>query len=83
MEIRLDLTLDKVNKLCAICESLKFDVNVICGRVCVDGCSVLGVMEMCGRTVVLAPVTINDEEYDYFYERVKEVGAYKTEGFYG
>lgn len=43
-EIRMKLTVDKVNKFCAICDSLDIDVNVISGRLCVDGKSVMGVM---------------------------------------
>ena len=82
-EIRLNLTLDKVNRLCAICDALNYDVNVICGRLCVDGKSVMGVMEMCGRIVTLAPVTNDEHEIEDFFNKVQEVGAYETEGFYG
>ena len=78
----MKLDLNQVNKLCAICDSVDYDVNVICGRLCVDGRSVMGVMEMCGRVVVLSPVTQNEDEYNDFYNRVKEIGAYKTKGFF-
>ena len=83
MEIRLKLDIDKVSPLCHICDTVPYDVNVICGRICVDGKSIMGVMEMCGRTVTLAPVTIDDDDYETFFDRVKKIGAYKTEGFYG
>ena len=79
MRIKLYLDISKVNALCAACDSCDFDVNVICGRVCVDGKSVMGVMEMCGRTVELAPVTYDDLEVEEFFRKVKEIGAYKTE----
>ena len=83
MEIRMDLQIDKVNKLCAICDACNFDVNVISGRICVDGKSVMGVMKMCGRTVTISPVTLNDDEAEDFFNKIKPLGAYKTEGFYG
>lgn len=79
MEICLNLTIDKVNALCAICDSFDFDTNVIYGRVCVDGKSVMGVMEMCGRVVTLSPVTYDDFEREAFFRKVKEIGAYKME----
>jgi len=81
-EIRMKLTVDKVNKFCAICDSLNIDVNVISGRLCVDGRSVMGVMEMCGRDVTLAPVTNDYFEIEEFFRKVSELGAYRTEGFY-
>ena len=81
-EIRMNLTVDKVNKFCAICDGLDYDVNVICGRLCVDGKSVMGVMEMCGRTVTLAPVTNDQHDIHDFLHKMKELGAYETEGFY-
>ena len=82
-EIKMDLSIDKVNKLCSICETLDFDVNVICGRVCVDGRSIMGVMEMCGRVVTLSPVTQDEYEIETFFRKVNKIGAYKSEGFYG
>lgn len=81
-EIRMIMTVDKVNKFCSICEGCDFDVNVVCGRICVDGRSVMGVAQMCGREVVLAPVTYDDFEIETFFRRVKELGAYESEGFY-
>lgn len=78
--IKLYLDIDKVNKLCAICETCDFDVNVMCGRICVDGRSVMGVSQMCGRVVDLAPVTYDDYEVETFYRLVKDLGAYKSEG---
>ena len=82
MEIQLKLDVTKVNPLCHICDTMPFDVNVISGRICVDGKSIMGVMEMCGRTVTLAPVTQDNTEFEMFFDKVQEIGAYKTEGFY-
>ena len=81
-EIRMNLTVDKVNKFCSICDSLDYDVNVICGRLCVDGKSVMGVMEMCGRTVTLSPITDDQRLVYEFFNKMKEIGAYETDGFY-
>lgn len=75
--IYLELDVSKVNKLCAICESMDCDINVLCGRVCVDGKSVMGVAQFCGRVVTLAPVTDDDYIYETFYKKVKDIGAYK------
>lgn len=77
--IKIKLEIDKVNKLCAICEGCDFDVNVMCGRICVDGRSVMGVSQMCGRVVDLVPVTYDDFEVEKFYRLVEDLGAYKTE----
>ena len=80
-KIKLNLKIEHVNKLCAICEGLDFDVNVICGRVCVDGRSVMGVSQMCGRVVLLVPVTDDEYEIETLYRQVAPLGAYKTEDF--
>jgi len=82
MEIKLNLDVDKVGKLCSICDTCDYDINVISGRVCVDGKSVLGVMEMCGRVVTLVPVAVNDSDYEEFFKKVEPLGAYKSEGWY-
>ena len=77
--IYLQLNADNVERLCNICSSFDFDTNVISGRVCVDGKSVIGVMKMCGRVVLLAPVTYDDFEVEEFYRKAKEIGAYYSE----
>ena len=77
--IKLDLTIDKVNHLCAICDSFDFDTNVLCGRRCVDGKSTMGVMGMVGHVVTLAPVTFDDYEVETFYRKAREIGAFKSE----
>ena len=75
-KIKMDLDLEQVNDLCKICDSCSFDVNVIAGQLCVDGCSVMGVMGMTGRTVEIMPVTSDAEELADFISRVEELGAY-------
>lgn len=77
MDIILNLSLENVNRLCAICDSFDFDINVICGIKCVDGKSVMGVMEMCGHKVILEPVTTNEEDIEMFFKKVKKIGAFK------
>lgn len=80
-EILLNLDITKVNKLCSICESTDCDINVMCGRVCVDGRSVMGVAQFCGRVISLIPITDDAYIYETFYRRVAELGAYKKEGY--
>lgn len=79
MKIKMNLELKNVNKFCTICCQKDYDVNVILGRKCVDGRSVLGVMEMCGRVVEVAPVTNDEFEIEDFFRKIKPFGAYKTE----
>ena len=76
MSIKLQLTVDKVNKFCSICEGLDYDVDVCYGRICVDGKSVMGVMEMCGRDVTITPLTDNKEDVDVFFSKVQDLGGY-------
>ena len=83
MEIRMNLQAKNVTKFVTVCGSMDFDVNVINGRQCVDGRSVIGVMEMCGHIVTIAPVTDDEIEIERFFRKIKPLGAYKTEGFYG
>lgn len=78
-EIKLPLTVENVNKLCAICDSFDFDTNVLCGRQCVDGKSIMGVMEMTGHVVTLSPVTYDLFEVEQFFRKVQTIGAYKEE----
>lgn len=79
MDIKMNMTLENVNKFCSICDGVDFDVNVMCGRVCVDGRSVLGVTQMCGRVVDVVPVTQDHYEIESFYRSIQELGAYKSE----
>lgn len=77
--IYLDLKIDIVNKFCAICDSCDFDVDVVCGSRIVDGKSTMGVAQMCGRTVEIHPITDNAENIKTFFNRIKELGAYRAE----
>lgn len=79
-EIAIQLDIDNAQELARICNECDFDVNVMDGRVCVDGKSIMGVMEMVGHCVTLAPVTDDIFAIEKFYRRVKEIGAYKKEG---
>ena len=79
--IMLDLKVDHVNKLCKICETIPGGVNVFCGRRCVDGTSVMGLMGMVGHIVQLCPVTLDEDEFRMFYYNVKQLGAYFEEDF--
>lgn len=80
--IKMKMTVDKVNKFCAICDGLNFDVDVSCGRICVDGKSVMGVMEMCGRDVTISPITDDLEAVDMFFDKIKDLGGYYEESKY-
>lgn len=77
MRIMMDLDIDNINPLCSICDSYDFDTNIVCGIKCVDGKSTLGVMEMCGHTVEIVPVTNSIEEIEQFYKKLEALGAYK------
>ena len=73
-EITLHLDPDKALKLVELCSESDFDVNVLCGSKCFDGESILSVMDLCGRTVTIAPVGVEDYEYEAFRAKIKEIG---------
>lgn len=75
-KIKLDLDISMVNDLCAICDQSDLDVNIRSGSLIVSGESVLGVTQMCGRSVVLEPITQDPVEYYNFYKKVAPLGAY-------
>ena len=75
--MKLDISI--ANQLYKICDTCDFDVNIVCGRKCVDGKSIIGVMEMCGHIVTLAPVTPDEYSWEMFFHRVQEIGAYKED----
>lgn len=79
MKIKIDVSIDNVNKICSICDAYDFDVNIVCGIKCVDGKSTLGVMEMCNHTVEVIPVTHDYHKVSEFFTRLEEVGAYLEE----
>lgn len=76
MTIKLDLDLEQVNDLCNVCDNVPFDVNVIAGRLMVDGRSVMGVMGLCGKIVTIVPITTDDEAIKEFFSRIQPLGAY-------
>lgn len=69
-EIVFDLRVDNVCDLCELLNSFDFDTNVIYGRKCVDGKSIMGLMAMCGHSVVLTPVTSNKEEIKEYIKKI-------------
>lgn len=77
--IYFDLDIKDVNKLCAICDSCGFEVDVVCGSIIVDGKSTMGVTQLCGRTVELHPITDSEYDKEIFFNKVKEMGAYRAE----
>lgn len=81
MKIKMNLELKNVGKFCAICCQKNFDINVMNGRTCVDGKSVLGVMGICGGVVTIAPVTDDEFKIEEFFRQIQPFGAYKTEDF--
>lgn len=81
MFIELELKeIEQVNALCNICDKYKneFDVDISCGRYTVDGNSVLGVLQLLGRTVSITPLVCEDnnrKSVDKFFEEVKVLGG--------
>ncbi len=59
MDIKVNLTLDNVSDVVAICRNYKkiCDIDIACGSHCVDGCSILGVMYLAGHEVTVRPLT--------------------------
>lgn len=77
--IKLQIQFDKVNKLCAICEAAPFDVDIVCGKYVVDGTSAMGVASLIGRTVMVNPVSVDDQRQIYdFFDKLTSIGAYQT-----
>ena len=80
---KLLMTMDIVNDFCAICNKYDFDVNVLDGRrICIDGKSLVGVTELCGKVVDVSPVVLGDSMEDNlkianFFADIKKLGAYK------
>lgn len=70
-EITLWLDGNRAIKLVDLCNSCEYDVNVLYGRRCVDGKSIEGVLAMCGRPVTIAPVGVDDIEYELFRRKVQ------------
>jgi len=79
MCILINLNINIVNKLCAICDSCSFEIDVVCGSRIVDGKSTMGVTQMCGRIVELRPLTDSMDEIKLFFSKVEELGAYIEE----
>ena len=78
--IKID-SLETVNAICAVCMKYRgeFEVDIYCGRYCVDGISVIGVTSMLGREVNVVPITDDDNLIGIFINDMKEIGAYERE----
>lgn len=72
--------LNVVNKLTRICEQYKekMDIDIVNGRYTVDGASVLGVSSLLGNIVKIIPNTDNVALLDFFYNDIKDIGAWKV-----
>lgn len=79
MPIKLKLTADNVKEFIDLCVRQHCDINVLSGRVCVDGKSLIGVANMVGRVVQVAPVTFDMLEVEEFYRALQPLGAYREE----
>lgn len=76
--ITASLTLNSpelVNDLCNLCDRYKnkFDVDIVCGRYSVDGNSVLGVLQLFGRTVTVMPLVCENDDLESVYEFLEGV----------
>ena len=72
-EITLWLDPDKALSLVKLCSESKFDVNVFCGSHCFDGESIVSILDLCGHTVTISPVTQDKLEIETFRRKVKEI----------
>lgn len=75
-------SIEQVNDLCNLCDRYKskFDVDISCGRYSVDGNSVLGVLQLFGRTVTVMPLVCEDDDMESvreFIEGVKMLEDYE------
>ena len=72
---------ETVKKLCNVCEYYKdyFDINVIYENYIVDGCSIVGLMELIGKEVKIEPNSSNNEIENNFYKEIEEIGGYESE----
>lgn len=61
---------ESAEKLIRLCEKYRDDteVDVICGRQTVDGCSLLGVMSLIGHFVMVKPQTDDKSIVERFSE---------------
>ena len=45
----------------------------------VDGCSIVGLMELIGKEVKIEPNSSNNEIENSFYKEIEEIGGYESE----
>lgn len=75
-------SVDTACKLSNICTKYKDNagIDVICGRQIIDGCSVLGVVALVGRTVQVEMRAKSEELMNRFSDAVCEIGGFKSGG---
>lgn len=64
-------------KIARICNDCRFNVDASSGTIHIDAKSVLGFQQMVGKTVEIKPITDNENEKAWLFERLKELGAYE------
>lgn len=74
-------SVETVTRLCNVCEYYKdyFDINVLYENHMVDGCSIVGLMELIGKEVKIEPNCPNEEIENSFYKEIEEIGGYESE----
>lgn len=72
---------ETVKKLCNVCEYYKdyFDINISYENYMVDGCSIVGLMELIGKEVKIEPNSSNNEIENNFYKEIEEISGYESE----
>lgn len=69
------LTVENVKDICRIFCGCSFDIDVKCGNKCVDGKSVIGLLQMCGHPVEIWPIADEAEGINKLYEMLRDAGA--------
>lgn len=74
-------SIQTVRKLCYVCEVYKdfFDTDVSFENQIVDGCSIMGVMELIGKEVKIETHSPNSDIENCFYKEIEDIGGYKKE----
>ncbi len=67
----LSLTLDNVKGVNRYINKFAFDVDIKCGNKCVDGKSVIGLLQMCGHKVEVCPIVDDEEQINGFYDGLR------------
>lgn len=72
-------TLGNVNDICNVCNKYKdkIDVDIEYGRYIIDGCSILAVSSLLGKTIKICPITEDNLLKTYFTNDIKKIGGYE------